>query len=336
MAEIFAVAGSVKCVFDVPKDAEKKAEEYQKNKDTKDITFRGVATRYLTLEESRISEPQLNTKKSRIEYFYPYIGEKNITDITPEDIQYPIAVLTLANPKTHKPTAKRTLARYLDSIDNVFCFALKNRMISSNPCDFVSTNQNAPQKERTSLTEEEREAIENCKHDRAWIAVVLMYTGLRRGEATALTWKDVNLEEKTITINKSFDYKEYRVKPPKTKSGFRVVPIPDKIIPILKAHKGKKNEYVFLNACGDMIGQNSWKKLRAQIVKATGVDFSWHQLRHTYASVLYSAGVDVLTACKILGHSDVKTTMSIYTHLEEKTRSISIAKLNKHLSENNT
>ena len=76
----------------------------------------------------------------------------------------------------------------------------------------------------------------------------------------------------------------------------------------------------------------SWKRLRLHITKETGVEFEWHQLRHTYASVLYSAGVDVLTACKLLGHSDARTTMGIYTHLEESKKQLSIDKLNDFLA----
>lgn len=58
-----------------------------------------------------------------------------------------------------------------------------------------------------------------------------------------------------------------------------------------------------------------------------------HMLRHTYATLLYSSGVDVLTASKLLGHSDIKTTLEIYTHLEETMASKSIEKLNIYVTE---
>ena len=60
--------------------------------------------------------------------------------------------------------------------------------------------------------------------------------------------------------------------------------------------------------------------------------FSPHQLRHTYATILYTSGVDILTAQKQLGHSDVKTTIGIYTHLEAEREKNSIDKLNSYIS----
>jgi site-specific recombinase XerD len=64
--------------------------------------------------------------------------------------------------------------------------------------------------------------------------------------------------------------------------------------------------------------------------------FTWHCLRHTYATILYDAGVDVLTAKDLLGHEDVKTTLGIYTHLSEEKKQNDISKLNSYLSNNNT
>ena len=67
------------------------------------------------------------------------------------------------------------------------------------------------------------------------------------------------------------------------------------------------------------------------LIDEIGFDFDWHSLRHTYASILYEAGVDTLTAKELLGHSDVKTTMGIYTHLFERGKKHSISKLDEFL-----
>ena len=60
--------------------------------------------------------------------------------------------------------------------------------------------------------------------------------------------------------------------------------------------------------------------------------FTAHQLRHTYCTMLYLAGVDILTASKLMGHSDVKITLEIYTHLDEKYKRLNIDKFNKFIA----
>ncbi len=75
-------------------------------------------------------------------------------------------------------------------------------------------------------------------------------------------------------------------------------------------------------------GYSKFSKNRMFVIEL----FTWHCLRHTYASILYDADVDVLTAQKLLGHSDIKTTLGIYTHLSKEKETHNIAKLNSFLS----
>lgn len=312
------------------KEAKQKADEYKQRLTLTSTDFASVTALFLSYEEQRITYHRYKTKKARIGVFLQEWGNKDINKILPKDIQLIIDRLSFCNPSTGKPTAKQTLSQYLSAVSDIFEFALKNRLISVNPCNYVTIPPNAPKCEKTALTEEERHKIETCNNKRAWIPVFMIYTGLRRGEATALTWSDIDLDNKLITINKSYDFKEGETKTPKTKSGIRTVPIPDKLIPILKEKKSKG--FVFTTQKGERMTETSWKRLQQTVSHSSGVNFRWHQLRHTYASILYSAGVDILTASKILGHSDVKTTMSIYTHLEESRKKLSIDKLNDFLA----
>lgn len=64
--------------------------------------------------------------------------------------------------------------------------------------------------------------------------------------------------------------------------------------------------------------------------------FTAHQLRHTYCTMLYLAGVDILTASKLMGHSDVKITLEIYTHLDEKYKRLNIEKFNNYIANDTT
>ncbi len=188
----------------------------------------------------------------------------------------------------------------------------------------------------------------------------MILTGLRRGELSALTWGDVHFEEGYISVTKSYDYKGKQIKSTKTESGIRNVPIAKPLYPILEKHKNnyvpiaryddrgcliktgkkikpkkaKETDWVIIGeTCGQM-SETAWKRLLEGIIAEVGFNFDWHSLRHTYASILYEAGVDTLTAKDLLGHSDVKTTMSIYTHLSERGKKISISKLDDFLNNN--
>jgi integrase len=181
----------------------------------------------------------------------------------------------------------------------------------------------------------------------------MLYTGLRKGELLALEWNDVDLNAALLTVNKSawFDNNRVGIKVPKTEAGFRTVPIPALILPILREAKekasstfvcpsaqGKRMTHTAYNAAwtsylgylnlkaGGRRGSRSNAKL--QLIE----EFTAHQLRHTYASMLYDAGVDPKSAQKFLGHADLQVTLKIYTHLSAEKENGSVAALNRFLS----
>lgn len=176
-------------------------------------------------------------------------------------------------------------------------------------------------------------------------------TGVRRGELLALTWEDVDLEAATLTVNKSawFDNNRVAVKEPKSKAGVRAVPIPQKIQLILTQQKEKAIcPYVCPSTQGKIMTHvayvNAWNSyLHFLNLKAGGRDrsrispkvqamkpFAAHQLRHTYATMLYDAGVDMKSAQKFLGHSDIQVTLKIYTHLSDEKEQVAVDALNQH------
>ena len=135
-------------------------------------------------------------------------------------------------------------------------------------------------------------------------------------------------------------------------AGIRVVSVPDKLIRYLKTVK-RTNLYVLTSASGKMMSDTAWKRLWDSYIcdlnlkygksidkrnkydpkgnEITILPFTPHNLRHTFCTIMYEAGIDVLTAKEQMGHSDVKTTLAIYTHLDSQHKKKNISKMNEYL-----
>ncbi len=144
-----------------------------------------------------------------------------------------------------------------------------------------------------------------------------------------------------------------QIKSPKSSSGVRSVPIPDTILEALKqARKCAESTIVCPAADGRMMSHvafnRAWRsylnylntKAGGRVAsrsrpKLTLIDnITPHMFRHTYATILYNAGVDIKSAQRFLGHSDINVTLKIYTHLSTKKEQEAIDSLNKHLNDN--
>ena len=155
------------------------------------------------------------------------------------------------------------------------------------------------------------------------LGVFVLYTGCRGGEAYAVQQKDINRRDKTLTIQKSVYYQNNRprIKPPKTSAGVRVVPLPQFLIDLIPP--GKPNDFIFSETGEEPLIDSQRRKGWAKFQGETGIQCTPHQLRHAYASLLYEAGIDEKTAQKMMGHSDISTTLNIYTHIRDEHLKIS-------------
>lgn len=327
---------------------------------SKNKTFKDWAKLFLSTQKETLSSSEYDTKEKRIDFFYSYFGEFPLEAVRPFHIESALNALAKKNPSTGKPSAKKTLAAYKQACSQVFKFAIKNRNLEFNPVDYAEMPKDAPVGKRRALSETEQRWItelDPAKQRAKRAAMIAMFCGLRRGEMTALTWNDIDFEKKTITVNKSYDFKNNALKLPKTDAGIRTVPMPDSLVEFLKAEK-RTSLYVVVTAKNKMMSIDSWKRAIQSLLvdleishgTALGMEkkknkcepkptvftlqpFGWHDLRHTYATLLFEAGVDVLTAQYLLGHASPQTTMEIYIHLSDAQKGRSITKLNDFLSE---
>ena len=228
------------------------------------------------------------------------------------------------------------------SVKNVFIIlkaalnkAVELKMIETNPCTGVVLPKMQKYQGDAYSQEEIQQTLNLAKGTDMYLILLLAFSlGLRRGELLAITWDDVDFENAEITINKSTfnDKGERIVKTPKTVSGIRTIPLGKNLLNELKvAHRKYLENKLLMGSNFDnsnlIICQengspyhtdsfsNKWKRF----VKKHNIRYiRFHDIRHSNATALIAAGVDIKTVQKRLGHSDISTTMNIYAHVTAK------------------
>ena len=251
-------------------------------------------------------------KKEAINYF----GDVPISEISALRIKSYLDMLH------DKGFAKKTVKERYAVLKQIFNFAIEREYIEKNPCLTVKIkfSKDAASEKREAATAEEENIIKKLSNDVpfSFLAKFLLFTGCRRGEALALTPQDIDFENKTVSVNKTVEWlgnKPQIKTQPKTAAGNRDIPLPDILISELL--KRKKQKYIFQNQKGELFDNSQVTREWNNLKKEAEINCTPHQLRHSYATMLFDAGIDVKTAQRWLGHTDIKTTLDTYTHLSE-------------------
>ncbi len=155
--------------------------------------------------------------------------------------------------------------------------------------------------------------------------LIALYCGLRIGEVCALTWEDIHLNEGTISVNKAISRiqdvnphssakTKVMIHYPKTNHSIREVPIPNFLIEYLKIYQCPEDTYLLTSTKYYMeprVCLNHYKKV---LHEAHLNDFTFHALRHTFATRCIESGFDIKSLSEILGHANVNTTLQRYVH----------------------
>jgi len=165
-------------------------------------------------------------------------------------------------------------------------------------------------------------------------------TGMRSGEVCGLTWDCVNLEDKFIKVEKTLIGKGkgiWEFGTPKTKSSRRIINIGDTLVKILKQHKTwqkenklkygkcyKNSDFVCTKENGENITTDSIKYLSRVVNYELDIDFHFHSLRHTHATMLLESGAEPKDIQARLGHNKISTTMDTYTHVTKKMKNTTV------------
>ena len=228
----------------------------------------------------------------------------------------------------------KTIRDCLSVLKLILRHSLINRYIEYNVAELITPPKGQPSLRRDALTEEETTIIKrstNCTF--GLFAFFLLYSGCRKGEALALTWRDIDFENKIININKSvyFEGNVPKVKLPKTAAGERNIILLDALANLLKQHKKKTNEPIFKGHSGGYMHQSEYQRKWKKYQTETQTSFTAHQIRHTFATMLFEANINVKDAQALMGHSDISTTQNIYTHIRQSRFADTANQLNQYV-----
>ncbi len=248
------------------------------------------------------------------------IGDMKVKDVTLYTVESLVTDI-------QKENLYKTSQSVLSMLYSIFDYAIHNNIVAINPCKGLSVKYD--KKEKRILTEEEKIIINNITDELSEkekvILLIMRYTGMRRGEIFSLTKSDIDKKTMTIQVNKTLidnNGKPYVQDSTKTKSGSRHVPI---FLPLAKPlfnYIGTLDkEYLFLNKNNNFYAVNSMNFLFKQIIKKLGLgeDLSTHCFRYNFITECYTAGIDVKKLQMWVGHTDISTTLNIYTKLARET-----------------
>lgn len=232
--------------------------------------------------------------------------------------------------------ARKTVSTQLLVTSLAFNYAVSEGEMEYNPCASITVPKNLPQTHRQAASPEDEAKVKASAH--IWLyPYLILYTGLRRGEAMALTYDDIDLDNKVIHVTKSVYYESDAplIKQPKTAAGVRTVPIFDPLAKVLPKKKGP--QYLFSRDGGaSPIRNGAYTDLYNAYRKEVGITATAHQLRHSYATILYELDVDPKIAQNLLGHSTEAMTREIYTHLRADKLATATKDINKRITKRET
>ena len=267
-------------------------------------------------ERSLTAQVHYNLSIMFNKHLVPVLGKYKVQDLNKQLIE--ASYDNMFGPKY----AKGTVSSFASNFKNMLDYAVDQGIIRTNPHDRVVLKTSRTVKKVKAYSEADHKRIVSylkSKYDSHFaLFYTMISTGLREGEAAALTWDDVDLErgmmsiEKTVINDKGHTIIQHH---PKTAAGVRTVFLSKNTLDYLRKYKQHSTSpvYVFVNTRGGLFRANVLSKRWRQICLDLGIEYHGpHSLRHTFATRALEKGIDVKTVSRILGHKNVVTTMNIY------------------------
>lgn len=301
-------------------------------------------------KKDTIRKNTFNLHKQNIEkHILPYFKEIKLANVKP------ILYQKFLNQLIDQGYSKRTVEIVHSTLFNAFEKAVILGKVTKNPC--IGAIVKGQEKKRDlKYIETDRIADflkEAYKYDYIyWMFFnVLLETGMRKGEAAALQWSDIDLKAGTISITKTLDFqaksKEELFGDPKTYNSKRVITISKGLINDLTFHKKYQNQnklalneiyhhdlnLVLCRNDGNFMPKSSLFNAFSRILKRAGIPpLPIHSLRHTHAVILLEAGADLKYIQERLGHGSIQITSDVYSHISKKIEREKIEKFDDYYS----
>ncbi|HZU68802.1 MAG TPA: site-specific integrase [Ktedonobacteraceae bacterium] len=266
-------------------------------------------------------------KKTIETYIIPALGKVPLQKLEP------LHVKRLCNNQQKRGLSPKMVGEIHGLLHKALDDAVKWGLLARNVCDLVDRPR-VEKKEIPVLDKNQALALlESVKQHRLGVLLlVVLTTGMRRGELLALRWADVNLEKGALFVNKTVDYIPhygYVENGPKSKSGRRTIKIAAFVVEILKAHREKQQvlkakaglrwvekDLVFCGLTGDYFNPNYLLRLFKEVLVEAGLPhMRFHDLRHSAATILLAMGIHPKVVQELLGHSSFLITMNLYGHV---------------------
>lgn len=296
-----------------------------------EITFRQVAESWEAQHREEIEARTWKNYKPHYEQLLDEYGDLPFGQVEAADIAADLARAKARGLSASVVNTRRSIWR------GIFDHAVIQGVAKYNPVSSVRLPKGLHRGKRQAPTEEQMKIIlGGLDAPFGLFAFLLLCTGLRKSEALALSWSDVDLQEDVLHITKSLDYtngSKPTYKAPKTEAGTRDVPIIGILHSALEAaKKATKSTLLFPapasnrgGAGGGLMPDRAYDGAWQRYCEAVGLldsegkpVITAHNLRHGTATLFFELGVDELTAQRILGHSRIEITREIYTDLRAK------------------
>ena len=282
-----------------------------------DMTFQNLYEIYMEDMAARLKQSTLLTKKAVLQtHILPFFGSKPINEIKASDVRRWQAKL-MSSPNNYSQTYLKKINTELNSIIN---YAKRFYDLNTNPCGKAGTIGKAKAEEMDYWTYDEYIAFREGVKDKSLSYIcfeVLYWTGMREGELLALSPADIDLDNKTISINRTYQRIEGKdvFTSPKTRKSKRKIPIPDFLCQELSDYIQSRymldaDERLF-PVTKSYLSHEMIRGCKNTDVKKIRI----HDIRHSHASLLINQGCDALMLADRLGHEKVSTTLNTYSHL---------------------
>lgn len=294
-------------------------------------TFDQLVISFLDSRKLKIKASTFASYHYKIDhYLLPNFQSLFLKQLTPEVIQSSIAHWKLQG---LSPSTIKVLISLLSSLMN---HAIKKNLIQKNPCSSLEMGRVTPKKvSALSRTQQMvlEQTVQEDTNDISKSIILALYTGLRIGEIAALTWNNIDFDQRLIYVQGTYQRlmipNKHQTKlhygSVKSNSSHRIVPMSQTTKRLLRQLQKKSNsQYVFsINGrpCEPRLFTYHFNRIRK---KSNLNDIHFHQLRHTFATRCLEARADIATLSALLGHASTQMTLDVYSDsmLEQRIQTI--------------